>query len=668
MGLLNLLYQSSKFSRSENRLRLLWWRRVFLCLIALSLSLVAGYAMARAGGGGGFSGGGGGFSGGGGGFSSGGGSSGDGAMFRWLIYEHPVIGIPIIIVVVAFFLVTSYRKGHSASVSRTIRRGNSLMRKDGVESVLSDIRARDPLFDVDTLCGRCGAMLPGVQYAWSQQDMTSVRHFISDGIFERFSLQIEMQKASGLRNEMRNVTVKSCRLIDAASDSFFDTVHLAVTASAVDELLALESGKKLQGSGREETFTEVWTFLRRPGTRTLKRPGLLEGYCPNCGTKLTLSTSVSCGSCKALINSGEYDWVLSEITQAEVWGGASHRYVSGVDVMQAQDAAFNLQSIEDRVSAIFWHVRAAEFFASSSYLNAVALPAFVASEQMNMMADERGRRLFYADAAVGSVDVVDVQVGDGISELMDRVSVRVLWSGHRENLKVPGLIVPQWGQSTPRSHVYVLARQHGVQSKQSEALTSLHCPGCGAAQVAESTGHCQYCGIAQNDGSTSWVLEGVTLFNGFARRQSPKDRSGEAVDLPNTPIFWENLVQCVIAVMVADGVIDPREEKLVRSMAKRHGLPAQKVDVLLAGVQSGEVDLPNISDSKNISYFLRALVKMCLADGNVSSHERRMMHKLVVHFGYSVADIDMMITKERADMYAEARDALKNKRRSVGRS
>ncbi|HPS82080.1 MAG TPA: CTP synthase, partial [Candidatus Limiplasma sp.] len=94
-----------------------------------------------------------------------------------------------------------------------------------------------------------------------------------------------------------------------------EDVHVAVTAEAVDTTVSLEGGRLLHGSGAPESFTEVWTLLRRPGAKTLSRPGLMEGYCPNCGNKLALSTSITCASCQALINSGEYDWVLAEITQ-----------------------------------------------------------------------------------------------------------------------------------------------------------------------------------------------------------------------------------------------------------------------------------------------------------------------------------------------------------------
>ena len=103
------------------------WRR--LCCWGSRLALLAALlvpvaAWARAGGGGGFSGGGGGFSGGGGGFSGGGGSSGGGelALLIWLVVDHPLVGVPVLIVVGVLF----YRNGRAtlrAHMGRTIRKG-----------------------------------------------------------------------------------------------------------------------------------------------------------------------------------------------------------------------------------------------------------------------------------------------------------------------------------------------------------------------------------------------------------------------------------------------------------------------------------------------------------------------------------------------------------------
>ena len=130
------------------------------------------------------------------------------------------------------------------------------------------------------------------------------------------------------------------------SDRFFDTIHVRVVASCVDYTVDLESGKKVSGSKQSESFTEYWSFLRRPGVKTLEKPGAVEGFCPNCGAQLQVSDRTECVSCNAMINSGEYDWVLSEITQASEWAFSPRRSIPGLPEMCDKDPAFNVQHIE----------------------------------------------------------------------------------------------------------------------------------------------------------------------------------------------------------------------------------------------------------------------------------------------------------------------------------
>ncbi|MFO7937356.1 MAG: TIM44-like domain-containing protein [Kiritimatiellia bacterium] len=640
-------------------------RHILILLLTGAALFICDDLLARAGGGGGFSGGG---SRGGGGGSSGG--DGLGIIIYFLIrliVEKPLIGIPVAATITAGF-VLSAKKGRSSSISRTIRKGGTAAVSLRLKNEMNKIIARDPSFDAERFKQRCAKLLPEIQYAWSAQDMLPVRHFVSDGVFDRFTLQIEIQKGSGIRNIMEDVQVTNTRLVDAESDDFFDTIHLAITARAVDQLVTLDGNRRLQGSSAPERFTEIWTFLRRPGAETLERPGLLEGFCPNCGTRLRLSTSTTCGSCGALINSGEYDWVLSEITQAEVWSPHNRRHIPGIQKLRERDPGFNAQAIEDRVSAVFWHHHAAEFFANRKLLSGVALPTFTEREEKFWVGDASGRHRFYADTAVGRVDLAEVIPAETTDD-PDRVRVMVEWSGHRETGKVPGLIKPQWNLSRLMRQDYILMRKQGVKSVEKTALTSSHCPGCGAPQVAESTGECRYCGLAQNDGSSSWVLESVSAFSGFML-QPPADQPVNSTEAPAIGMQislkeQESMIQCMAAVMLADGEIDPAEDRQLKKMAAKHKVPPQRLYELVHQVQTGEeTDIPELDDWQDRNRFFQGLVRMCLADGNVSHSERRILKNLVSQFGYSDIDINAMIARERQVLYKASKQAIRKNKRS----
>jgi uncharacterized tellurite resistance protein B-like protein len=290
----------------------------------------------------------------------------------------------------------------------------------------------------------------------------------------------------------------------------------------------------------------------------------------------------------------------------------------------------------------------------------VALPEFIAKERLAWQPDEKGRHRFYADAAVGQVDVAEVIPGGGPDE-PDRVRVLVKWSGHRELERVPGLFTPQYERSRFIQQEYTLVRKRGVTSVQGAALTSLHCPGCGAPQVAESDGECRYCGLKQNDGSISWVLESVAGFNGFAYAAVDSfPAAGQTRVVQVSPKEQEMLIQCVAAIMLADGVIDPKEEKQLHKMAARHNIESSRLYELIHEVQNSEqIQLPMVEDWETRNALLKALVQMCLADGNVSASERSTLKAMAGHMGYTDVDIDTIIAKERTNLYLASRAAIK---------
>lgn len=654
-----------------NRLTSRRWLRWLGAGLLVALIMFPVVVLARAGGGGGFSSGGG-FSGGG--FSGGGSGGGDGGgaiieLIIWLIFLHPQIGIPLAIVAAVFFVYSS-RQGRSAYVSHVIRGGYTAQDQRLRDSGIAKIKQRDPGFDVESFLERVEAGFPQVQAAWSDQDMTPVRPLVSDGIYERFQLQLEMQKQAYLRNVMQDVQIVKSNIAGVESDDFFDTLHVRVTASAVDYTEDTRNGKLVEGSRTPEPFTEIWSYLRRPGAKTLEKPGLVEGFCPNCGTALELSDSTRCPSCRALINSGEYDWVLTEITQVDVWKTPASSGIPGIDALLKKDPAFNVQHVEDRASVIFWRLMAAEFFASERYLKKLALAEFLSANAAEFRPLPNGKHKFMADAAIGSADITEIELCDA-DDGFDRVHVHIRWSGHEEECRVPSLMKPEYDKSHYRSQDFVLVRKSTVRTSTENTLSSVHCPGCGAPQTIDTNGACEYCGLLQNDGSTDWVLQEIKPFFGVSAAASdagtPQVGSVPLISTRLTKDESEQLLRCAIAVMLADGVIDPKEQKALKKMAERRDIPESRLAELVSDVQSsGSVDVPELMENAKNHELLVALVRMCLADGNVSSSEREVIKSLVEHGGYSDVDVDLMINQERARLYAESKALLKSIRRSGG--
>ena len=79
----------------------------------------------------------------------------------------------------------------------------------------------------------------------------------------------------------------------------------------------------------------------------------MEGHCPNCGAPIDINQNANCQHCKAFLRSGEYDWVLCEITQECEWQATKTTNLPGIQQTVERDPDFNTQELEDRTSVMF---------------------------------------------------------------------------------------------------------------------------------------------------------------------------------------------------------------------------------------------------------------------------------------------------------------------------
>ncbi len=483
-------------------------RRLPAALLLAFLS--AADAFARAGGGGGYHGGhhGGGSFGGGGFHSSGGhfSSSGGGdlsGLLVWFAVRHPFIAFAWI-AAIGFYL---YFQSGAASLPIDLPPPGEQPRLDSElqserRAAIENIRAADPGFDEDCFLKRAAGAFLVIQDAWSRQDMARARAFISDGVFERFSRQIAEYKERGVRNRMSGVEVREASALGYRSGRHYDAVYVAFAASAVDELVKLGSDEIV--SGGPDSFTEVWTFLRRPGTKTLQGPGLMEGHCPSCGAPLPIVDSAQCETCKAWVNSGEHDWVLVSITQSGEWAlPQPDRTADGWAELSASDPGLSLEALEDRAAVAFWRWLDARRRADSAPLRGVASTEFFRTLSFEAS--------FEREAAVGAVLTVCCQKGADF----DRVHVQVRWEADKYERREGA--EPVFVDRDKRVHFFVFRRRAGAVSDPKKGLRAARCPSCGAPSDQADSAACAYCGRAFNDGSVAWVLDDIVPF-GLWRR------------------------------------------------------------------------------------------------------------------------------------------------------
>lgn len=607
-----------------------------LLLLAAALpGLLAIQAFARAGGGESYSGG---FSGGSSSYSYGGsGDSGD-LLFVFLywyvrvVVEKPWFGVPftVFLIYMLFKINQEVRSAGpaAAALGGSTHGGGQIATRKAAE--LARLRERDPAFDERAFLRRAGMAFHKIQEAWSAGDMAGARAFISDGVRERFGRQLGALKARGLRNLMEGVEVLDIELLACRSDEHFDELWVRVAAAASDRMVDAE-GATVSGAPGRQNFEEVWTFLRRPGAKTLKRPGLIEGSCPSCGSPLPIADAARCGACKSWVNSGEYDWVLAVITQSCEWRMREPaRDVDGWAEAAAGDPALSLPALEDRASVIFWRWLDARRLGDPSPLRAVADDGVRAS-----FAGAEPWPAAFENAAVGAAEVVAFESGGE----WRRAHVAVTWSADGEL----------------RRHFFVLRRAAGAKTDSHQGLRTARCPSCGAPPAERSEAACAYCSSPLNDGKRDWVLTEAVPFGEWRRPGGVAAAPARTLP-PAAGLDWgadmspAEAFAILARATLADGEETLAERAFLEAYARSRGLPPAKAEQITTAARAGLLDAPRAADGAQAETMLRGMIRMSLTDGAVTEAERSALRSFAARFHLRPDDVATMIVEERDAM------------------
>lgn len=582
--------------------------------------------------------------------------------------EFGFFHVIIILIIIGIVIYRAKQEFTENIPARAIRRANQLQNQMLYQERLQDLKDKDPDFNSTIFINRVKVAFLKIQQAWCAHDLSDIRAFVSDGIYERFSLQIAEQKDEGVRNHMEEIQIIDATIAQLISDNVFDTLTVRISASAVDYTEKISDGKMIDGTRRAEKFVEYWSFVRKPGAASLKGAGLIEGNCPNCGAELKLNQAAKCESCGSLIKSGEYDWVLSEITQSSEWSIRENVEIPGVEQLINRDPEFSLQNLEDKVSVMFFRQMASWRTRKINALEKIASEEYCKTFKQNIQFGDSGTRTFPGNTAIGKVETLGVING----EKTDTALCLVRWSSTRFTENASGKIERSHSASIS-NHVFVLHRNSSTISQSQSLLSSAHCPSCGAPESDSSSNSCEYCGAVLNNGENDWVLVEVeplmsprinelrrALRQGSHLDAKTKDEAGtpgECISGGAEAAAW------MIQVMLADGKIDDREKALINSYAEARGVPSEQIDMLIDAMVSGELEAPKPETKEEAREWLEAMAAMALADGVLADEEKQALIEIGRKLNYSAYDIRMIITKKRTELYQRAQTRIRKARK-----
>lgn len=473
-------------------------------LLLLSLIFVA-EAWARVGGGESYSGGG---------SSSGGGGSGDGGgaellfyilrFLIWLTIEHPVIGIPVDIVVIMGAVMWIRRRPDTPNI-----RISTSERSVPVRSArLDELRRFDPNFSEITFSDFCYSLYARAHTARGAGDLDRYAPYLSAQVRQA----LRSQNPAGLR-EVRGVVIGAMKVTSLQG---IDTPQLRVTIEFESNYTEVTDRTSQSWYARE-----VWVLERQRDILSPPPEKAKADHCPRCGAALATRTDGACQYCGVKIESGAFQWYVRSTTgyQKEARGPlltsnvpeqgtdrgtrVQHQFAEHRAAFEAANPGFDWTAFQERVRQV--SIELQDAWTARDWERVRPLETEALFQMHRYWIDayrKQDLRNVVADFRVTRIEPVKI-TSDAFYEA---VTVRIWAEGRDHTIDEAGRVVA--GSSTQLrrwSEYWTFIRSRGA----SGGTAARSCPNCGAKVAVGATGICDFCGGKLTAGAFDWILSRI---------------------------------------------------------------------------------------------------------------------------------------------------------------
>ncbi len=498
-------------SRSPSPRHGLAARRLLLEVLPLLLAgavilLASDPALARVGGGSSYSGG---SSSWGGGSSYSGGGSADGliSLLIWLLMSNPVIGIPVLIIVVVVALIKKSRSSGS-QVYRTHQpqayRPPPAFRPEVVRRV--DANFSEPAFlDFAQLL-----------YARVHQERAA-------GNLSVLSAYLSSQVSSELQERSEGV--------DRIHDVIFGATRIEafrITGGFLELSVFFETNMTEQrsGSSTQILLEERWRFRKRQGALSPAPKDLLAMSCPGCGNPVETRPNGTCVHCDSPVGAGQMLWQVSHISVSSSspvkppplsLGSGAERgtdfptvfdpaYGAQLRAFRSRHPEFSMQKFKDRVTETFMALQSA--WTTQRWQDARPYETDHLYQTHRYWMERYSRfKLRNILEQVRVIDVVPVKITS--DAFYEALTVRIKASMIDYTLDSRGKVVGG-DKNRPRTFTeyWTFIRSAGQSTAPRQKANT--CPSCGAPlDNVSQTGICGYCDAKITGGDFDWVLSSI---------------------------------------------------------------------------------------------------------------------------------------------------------------
>jgi hypothetical protein len=475
---------------------------------------------------------------------------------------------------------------------------------------------RNPGFDPASLLAKVNTAFMAIQQAWMQQDMASVRRWISDGVWQRFNTQFAMMRLLGQKNLVTNVRIRKIFIDAIEQDGNFDIVHVGIHFTASDDFVS-EKFPELDQRGTLEML-EYWSFMRKAGVA--EHDLYHANNCPSCGAELPadMGEVARCGSCQAVSTRGDYDWILSEITQADDYANQNGKLEKSGALTQriraalGADANFSVQLAEDKASNAYMQIMSAQATRRPETMRRFVGDALFArlAQEIAQQAPFVFNRLY-----LNNVTLIDFYRADGKDNLViafKRTAQRVDLSEGRLRLIDQGMYAS--------NEIMILARDAGAGMAKG-SLYAHTCPACGGPVGDTLDLKCGYCGEVLNSTRHEWIVTHLLAAEDYkSLADGQKSALTTRVSVKQLdPLFAvrDYAFNNVLMVIGSDGAITLEELAFAQQLARDMGYDVKKLEGMLELATNRKLALRLPEDRKSADKVLKKMEQAALADHKV---------------------------------------------------
>jgi predicted lipid-binding transport protein (Tim44 family) len=472
--------------------------------------------------------------------SSNGGGGGSGGviylLFRalfWLTIAHPIIGIPVDIIILAL-VIGYFRSGNKPDPSTcsadaagltpaVITEASSSAGQINANQSFNQLRRFDPNFSEITFTDFCYALYGKAQNARGRRDALDL---LSPYLSDQARAALQQRNPANLL-QVAGVIVGAMRVADVQGLAS-PMVEISVDfESNYTEITGQRGGAEEQ---RSYYVRERWVLERKRDVLSPTPEQAVALHCPRCGAALQKDTQGACAFCGARVESGEFQWFVRSIT---LLGRDERGPLLTSDVpeigtdyptivqpgfpnvraaFEQSNPSFSWGDFQNRARLIFNELQAAWSTLNWERARPHETDSIFQMHQFWIEAYKRqGLRNLLDQCQITAMQPVKVKE----DAFYNAITLRIFAQGFDYTVDQQGRIVSGSKDRQRRwSEYWTFIRNRNAKPAASRA--DLSCPNCGAQLKVNATGICEFCGGKITSGEFDWVLSKIEQDESYA--------------------------------------------------------------------------------------------------------------------------------------------------------